>query len=92
MGLARPDFCALSHLTELSLSPLSGLAGAGGVPVAAAGPSACGGPGVDIGAGGWPAFIGHELRCGGYRVAGRQRVDGMDAIEVTGGRGSMRCG
>jgi hypothetical protein len=49
-------------------------------------PRTCG-PGVDIGAGGWPAFIRFELRCGEYTTDGRQRVDGVDAIKLTGDRG-----
>jgi hypothetical protein len=53
----------------------------------APGPRGCGGPGVDIGPGGWPAFIGYQLSCGGYAVGGRQRVDGTDAIKITGGKG-----
>jgi hypothetical protein len=38
-----------------------------------------GGPGN-----GWPAFIRSQLSCGEYRVAGRQSVDGIDAIKITG--------
>ena len=38
-----------------------------------------GGPGN-----GWPAFIRSQLSCGEYRVAGRQWVDGIDAIKITG--------
>ena len=38
-----------------------------------------GGPGN-----GWPAFIRSQLACGAYTVAGRQVVDGIDAIKITG--------
>jgi hypothetical protein len=34
----------------------------------------------------WAAFIRYELRCGGYRTAGRQWVDGIDAVKLTGGQ------
>jgi hypothetical protein len=34
----------------------------------------------------WAPFIRDELRCGGYRVDGRQRVDGIDAVKLTGGK------
>jgi hypothetical protein len=47
----------------------------------------CGGPNVIIGHGGWPTFIRHELGCGGYITAGRQRVNGVDAIKIIGGQG-----
>ena len=33
---------------------------------------------------GWPAFIHSQLSCGAYAVAGRQEVDGIDAIKITG--------
>ena len=46
-------------------------------------PSVCGGSGVDLGPGGWPAFIGYQLACGGYTAVGRQRVDGVSAIKLT---------
>ncbi len=36
---------------------------------------------------GWPAFIQSQLSCGAYTVAGRQEVDGIDAIKITGQRG-----
>lgn len=42
-------------------------------------------PGLTI-ISGWAAFIGNELRCGGYRMDGRQRVDGIDAVKLTGGK------
>jgi hypothetical protein len=42
------------------------------------------GPGITIGPGGWPALIRHELGCGEYTPDGRQRVDGIDAIKLTG--------
>jgi hypothetical protein len=43
----------------------------------------CGGPGVQLGQAGWPGFIRAELRCGGFVLDGRQRVDGIDAIKMT---------
>jgi len=42
------------------------------------------GPGIAIGPGGWPAFIRHALGCGEYTQDGRQLVDGIDAIKLTG--------
>jgi hypothetical protein len=50
-------------------------------------PRGCGGPGVDLGPGGWPSFIRHQLSCGGYTAVGRQRVDGISAIKLTEGNG-----
>jgi len=50
-------------------------------------PPRCGGPNVIVGHGGWPTFIQHELGCGGYITAGRQRVNGIDAIKITGDKG-----
>lgn len=49
-------------------------------------PPVCG-KGVDLGAGGWPAFIRFELSCGAYTATGRQRVDGVNAVKITGNRG-----
>jgi hypothetical protein len=59
------------------------------VPPAAAAPAprGCGGPGIDVGPGGWPAFIRYQLSCGGYTAGGRQRIDGVSAIKITGGKG-----
>jgi hypothetical protein len=48
--------------------------------------SSCG-PDVTLGPGGWPDFIRHELSCGEYQTAGRQQVDGIDAIKITGNQG-----
>jgi hypothetical protein len=45
------------------------------------------GPGIQIGAGGWPAFIRHDLGCGEFRVAGRQRVGGVQVVKLTGSDG-----
>jgi hypothetical protein len=56
------------------------------VPGAKLGSPRCG-PRVQMGAGGWPAFIREELACGEYTLDGRQRVDGVDAIKITGNRG-----
>ena len=33
---------------------------------------------------GWPAFIRSQLACGAYTVAGRQVVNGIDTIKITG--------
>jgi Sigma-70 region 2 len=49
-------------------------------------PQTCG-KGVDLGAGGWPALIRFELSCGVYLVHSRERVDGVDALKLTGNRG-----
>jgi hypothetical protein len=57
----------------------------GGRPAAA--PPVCG-PGVQIGAGGWPAFIRHDLSCGQFRMAGRQRVGGVEVVKLTGSNGT----
>ena len=35
--------------------------------------------------GGWPGFIRSQLACGAYTVAGHQRINGIDAIKLTGG-------
>jgi hypothetical protein len=62
-------------------------AAGGGVPARSGlAPPRCG-PDVTIGPGGWPAFIREELSCGEYTADGRQRVDGMDAIKITGDKG-----
>ncbi len=55
------------------------------------GPVACR-PGIELGPGpgnGWPAFIRGELKCGGLAVTGRQVVDGIDAIKITGARSGI---
>lgn len=40
---------------------------------------------LNSGAGsGWPAFIQSQLSCGAYQVVGRQVVDGIDAIKISG--------
>jgi hypothetical protein len=49
-------------------------------------PQTCG-KGVELGTGGWPAFIRFELSCGAYLVHSRERVDGVDALKLTGNRG-----
>jgi hypothetical protein len=33
---------------------------------------------------GWPGFIRSQLACGAYKVAGRQLVDGINTIKITG--------
>jgi hypothetical protein len=57
-----------------------------GPPPAAGKPPVAGacGPGIQLGPGGWPAFIRGELGCGGFGKGGRQRVDGIDASKLTG--------
>lgn len=37
----------------------------------------------------WPDFIRAQLSCGAYAVAGRQAVDGADALKITGGSGHL---
>jgi hypothetical protein len=44
-------------------------------------------PGIQIGPGGWPAFLSHALSCGEYTKGGHRRIGGIDAIELTGGGG-----
>jgi hypothetical protein len=61
---------------------------------AAAGPrpSDCPTNSVQLSAGpgnGWPAFIRSQLSCGAYTVVGRQVVDGIDAIKITGSAGQL---
>jgi hypothetical protein len=59
-------------------------------------PLACG-PGITIGPGGWLAFAGNELHCGEFAQAagaatakpGRQRVDGIEAVRLTGRGGTV---
>lgn len=46
-------------------------------------------PAAAVRTGDWPAVIRGELRCGQYRVAGRQRVDGISALVVTQRTGSV---
>lgn len=41
-------------------------------------------PGTYLGPGGWPAFIRHELSCGGVTEGGQQRVGSVDARKLTG--------
>ena len=36
---------------------------------------------------GWPAFIRSQLACGAYTVAGRQVIDGINTIKITGASG-----
>ncbi len=38
---------------------------------------------------GWPAFIRSQLACGAYTVAGRQVVDGVNTIKITGASGQF---
>jgi len=50
-------------------------------------PTPCGGSDILVGPGGWPAFLRHELSCGAFTKGGRQRIGGIDAIELTGNGG-----
>ncbi|MGH3158772.1 MAG: hypothetical protein ACRDNF_19670 [Streptosporangiaceae bacterium] len=52
-------------------------------------PPACSHAGVQLGGGGWPAYIRGELHCGGFTLDGRQRVDGVDAMKMTGDHGTL---
>jgi hypothetical protein len=38
---------------------------------------------------GWPAFIRSQLACGAYTVAGRQVIDGVSTIKITGASGQF---
>jgi hypothetical protein len=49
-------------------------------------PMQCG-PVIQLGPGGWPAFLRHELSCGEFIKGGRQRIGGTEAIELTGDGG-----
>ena len=49
-------------------------------------PMQCG-PAIQLGPGGWPAFLRHELSCGEFTKGGRQRIGGTEAIELTGDGG-----
>jgi hypothetical protein len=60
---------------------------AGGPPPGPPAPVRCGGRDAAIGSGGWAALIHAELGCGRYTPDGRQRVDGVDAIKITGRNG-----
>lgn len=37
----------------------------------------------------WPDFIRAQLTCGAYAVAGKQAVDGVDALKITGNSGHL---
>jgi hypothetical protein len=37
----------------------------------------------------WPDFIRSQLACGAYSVAGKQAVDGVDALKITGNSGHL---
>ena len=39
--------------------------------------------------GGWPGFVRSQLACGAYTIVGRQAVDGVDALEITGSSGHL---
>jgi hypothetical protein len=61
-------------------------------PVGAHGSSGCTQGSIELSNGpgnGWPAFIRSQLSCGAYTVAGRQVVDGIDAIKITRSAGRL---
>ena len=48
------------------------------------------GPRIQIPDGvGWAGYIRHQLSCGEYSVAGRQRVDGVNAIKIVSKQGGV---
>jgi hypothetical protein len=47
------------------------------------------GSGILLGAGGWPAFLRQQLSCGAYTKGGRQRIDGVEAVRLTGNGGQQ---
>jgi hypothetical protein len=49
-------------------------------------PAQCG-PEIQLGPGGWPAFLRHELSCGEFAKDGRQRIGGIDTVKLTGDGG-----
>jgi hypothetical protein len=49
-------------------------------------PTPCG-PGVELGPGGWPSFLRHELGCGEFTKGGQQRIGRVEAVELTGNGG-----
>ncbi len=53
---------------------------------APAAPARCG-SGIELGTGGWPAFLRHELSCGEFTQGGRQRIGGVEAVKLTGDGG-----
>jgi len=60
--------------------------GAIGPASAPAGSVPCG-SGIELGPGGWPAFLRYELRCGEFTEGGRQRIGGAEAVKLTGNHG-----
>lgn len=44
-------------------------------------------PQIELGTGGWPAFLRHELSCGEFNKGGRQRIGGVEAVRLAGGGG-----
>jgi hypothetical protein len=66
--------------------PLGGAGGTGPAPGCVQGHE------ITLGGGagnGWPAFIRSQLACGAYTVAGRQVVDGVNTIKITGASGQF---
>jgi hypothetical protein len=64
-------------------------AGISGLPARpGSGPGVSCGPQIRMRVGtGWPDFIRTQLKCGEFTVAGRQRVDGVNAIKITSKQG-----
>jgi hypothetical protein len=50
-------------------------------------PIPCGVPGIQLGTGGWPAFLRHQLSCGAYAKGGQQLIGGAEAVKLTGNGG-----
>ena len=90
------------HVFDMSLSAANGSATQitviyGGrtwwtatVPVGQPGSPSCGLGSIELSNGpgnGWPTYIETQLACGVYTVTGRQVVDGIDAIKITGQTG-----
>jgi hypothetical protein len=50
-------------------------------------PIPCGVPGIQLGTGGWPAFLRHQLSCGAYTKGGQQLIGGAETVKLTGNGG-----
>ena len=62
-------------------------AGIGPVPAGnGPAPMQCG-PDIQLGPGGWPAFLRHELSCGEFAKDGPQRIGGIGTVKLTGDGG-----
>jgi hypothetical protein len=60
-----------------------GVIGPATAPVA---PTRCG-SGIELGTGGWLAFLRYELSCGEFTQGGQQRIGGAEAVRLTGDGG-----